>query len=220
MRYAIFSDMHGNLQAYTAFMEDARKENIDKYYCAGDIVGYGANPHECIELTKELRCPVVCGNHDWAVADKLDITYFVEYAKAAIVWTKDNLGDIDKNYLGNLGLVYQDNELTIVHGTLIHPEDFDYVWDETIAAKSMHILKTQLLFVGHTHSPGIFYEDYFGYVRYTTNPGLTINKSGRYLVDVGSIGQPRDRDRRSSYCIYDNENATLCIKRIGHDIRT
>ena len=124
MLYAVFSDIHSNLEAYQAFLEDVKKQGIEKYFCVGDIVGYGADPHQCIEITKKLGCPIVCGNHDWAVAGKVNIEYFNRYAKEAVRWTREVLDDIDKNYLSNLKTVYQETELTLVHGTLDSPQDF------------------------------------------------------------------------------------------------
>ena len=122
-------------------------------------------------------------------------------------------------HLNNLELVYRDSELTMVHGTLDYPQDFDYVLDTATAAKSMHIQQTPLCFVGHSHKAGIFYEDINGYINYTTVKELTMYKESRYLVNVGSIGQPRDRDWRSSYCIYETDRATIRIKRIEYDVK-
>lgn len=219
MLYAVFSDVHSNLEAFQAFLEDAKKEKIDRYFCAGDIVGYGADPHECIELTKKLKCPIVCGNHDWATTDRFDIEFFNKDAKEAVLWTRDILDDIDKNYLNNLELVYQNSELTMVHGLLEHPEDFDYIYDTIQAAKTMHAQQTPLCFIGHSHKAGIFYEDINGYINYTTAKELPVYKDNRYLVNVGSVGQPRDGDWRASYCIYDTDKGMIRIRRVEYDVK-
>lgn len=219
MRYAIFSDMHSNLEAYQAFLEDARKEGINGYLCVGDIVGYGANPRECIGLTRELGCPVVCGNHDWAAASKIIIEYFNYNAQKAILWTMEALDDVDKNYLANLNLVYQDEEFTLVHGSLDRPQEFGYVLDQEEAARSIHFQQTPLCFIGHSHTAEIFYENKGGYIDYTVKPKLKMEAGRKYLVNVGSVGQPRDGDWRSSYCIYDNEKKTLHIKRLEYDLK-
>lgn len=219
MLYAIFSDMHSNLEAYQAFLEDAKKEGIEKYFCVGDIVGYGADPRQCIKLTKELDCPVVCGNHDWATAQKIEIDYFNGNARKAVLWTQERLDGLDINYLGNLKLVYQNDELTLVHGTLEHPEEFGYVLDEAEAARTLHLQETPLCFIGHSHAAGIFYEDKDGSIRYSLHPEMEIAQDRRYLVNVGSIGQPRDGDWRGSYCIFDKERKTLRIKRLEYDLK-
>ena len=218
MLYAIFADTHSNLEAYQAFIEDSEKEGIREYFCVGDIVGYGADPHQCIELTKQLNCQVVCGNHDWAAAEKLNIEYFNRYAREAALWTQERLDDIDKNYLASLTPVFQDRELTLVHGTLEYPEDFEYVTDVRIAARTIHAQLTPVCFIGHSHVAGVFYDSRSGRINYTTIPEITIQEGKRYLVNVGSIGQPRDGDWRASYCIYDTEKESLRIKRISYDV--
>jgi len=217
--HAIFSDVHGNLQAYEAFLEAGKKEGVDKYFCVGDIVGYGANPHECIEITRQLKCPVVCGNHDQAAAGTFGTDYFNEDAKKAVIWTKGALGDIDKDYLKSLKLMYQDDECTLVHGGLDHPEDFGYIRDAAEAAGSIDLQKTLLCFVGHSHRAAIFYKDAEGCVQFAEEPKVRLTPGRRYLVNVGSIGQPRDGDWRSSYCVYDTEDNILRIERIDYDVK-
>ncbi|MFH1868567.1 MAG: metallophosphoesterase family protein [Candidatus Omnitrophota bacterium] len=219
MLYAIFSDVHSNLEAFEAFLENAKREGIEKYFCVGDIVGYGADPHACVELTKSLNCPVVCGNHDQAAAGKFDIEFFNKDAKESALWTRDALDDIDKNYLNDLKLVYRDSELTMAHGSLDHPEDFDYIYETAQAAETMRAQLTQVCFIGHTHKAGIFYEDINGYINYSTTKELPAHKDSRYLVNAGSIGQPRDGDWRSSYCIYDSDQATIRVKRTEYDAK-
>ncbi|NQT94921.1 MAG: metallophosphoesterase family protein [Candidatus Omnitrophica bacterium] len=219
MRYAIFADIHSNLEAYQAFLEDAKKEKIDRYFCVGDIVGYGADPRECIELTKSLNCPVVCGNHDWAVVNKLSTDYFNEYAKEAVIWTQERLDDIDKNYLNNLDCVYQDDELTLVHGSLKDPKEFDYVTDRKSAHIVLSMQDTRLCFIGHTHVPGMFYYTEEGDLDYRYAPRLNLKKEDHYLINVGSIGQPRDGDWRACYSIYDTEKYIIQLKRLEYDVK-
>lgn len=219
MLYAVFSDVHSNLEAFEAFLEDAKKERIERYFCAGDIVGYGADPHKCIELTKSLDCPVVCGNHDWGVTGRFDIERLSDNARNGVLWTRDALDDIDKDFLNNLKPVYQNSEFTMVHGALGYPQVFDYILNLADAAKTIHLQKTPLCFVGHTHAAGIFYEDVDGYINYTTAGDFSMRKGRRCLVNAGSVGQPRDGDWRSSYCIYDNERHIVRIKRVEYDVR-
>jgi len=219
MRYAIFSDIHANLQAYEAFLEDAKKEGIEEYFCAGDIVGYGADPHECIEITKRLGLRLVCGNHDWATAGKFDVENLNQDARDAVVWTRDVLDDTDKDYLGSLALLYQNSEFTIVHSSLDCLQDFPYVLNTAQAEKTIHIQSTPLCFAGHSHVAGVFFEDKNGYIHRTIASELSIEKGRRYLINVGSIGQPRDGDWRSSYCIYDTEKKNIRVKRVEYDVK-
>jgi len=127
------------------------------------------------------------------------------------------LDDIDMNYLNNLKFLYQDNELTMVHGTLDCPQEFDYIYDTLTAAKSMHLQQTPLCFIGHSHSPVIFTksgED----IGYTRDTRIELKKDISYIVNVGSVGQPRDGDPRGSYVVYDADDNTIEIKRVSYDV--
>jgi len=219
MLSAIFSDIHSNLQAYQAFIKDCKKERIDKYYCVGDIVGYGANPKECIKITQELNCPVVCGNHDWAAADKMDTDYFNRYAKEAILWTQATIDDIAKNYLSRFPFVYEEEGLTLVHGSLDLPEEFNYILDFQSATNNLRLQKNKLCFIGHSHVPIVFLKNKNGYVNYTTDSNLKIEPDMFYLINVGSVGQPRDGNWRACYCIYDDEKKVLQYKRIEYNVK-
>lgn len=218
MLSAIFSDMHSNLQAYKAFIEDCKKERIDKYYCVGDIVGYGANPKECIKLTQDLKCPVVCGNHDWAVADKMHPDYFQQNAKEAIFWTILHIDEAEKNYLSGLPFIHEEENLTLVHGSLDSPQEFNYILDLKSAAYNLNMQKSRLCFIGHSHAPVAFFKKEEGYINYTTSREIEIEPDAFYLINVGSIGQPRDGDWRACYCIYNAQKNVLRFKRVEYDV--
>jgi len=217
MKYAIFSDIHGNLEAFEAVLMAIDKENPAAYFCVGDIVGYGANPVECIEKVQKLNPTIVCGNHDWAAVELTDVEYFNSVAKKAVLWTRDNLGDEDVEYLKSLKLTYTDTDITLVHGTLDYPEGFSYVLDGYAATKTMALMRTQVCFIGHSHVAGTFYDNK-GITGYSESGKIEIRPGNKYLVNVGSVGQPRDGDPRASYCIYDNEKDTIEIKRISYDV--
>lgn len=217
MKYAIFSDMHGNLEAYTAVLNEMRKEGPSRYICAGDIVGYGADPSECIRLTKEIDPVIVCGNHDWAAVGKTSIEYFNEYAKRAVLWTSSALTAEEKGYLEALDLVHVDQEISLVHGTLMRPESFDYVFNAGTAYAVLDMMKTRVGIIGHTHVPAIYsLED--GKLDRTPGSIKQMSRGGKYLINVGSIGQPRDGDPRAAYCIWDIDTDTIEIKRVQYDI--
>ena len=201
MKYAIFSDIHSNLEALEAVLEALRGEGVGRYFCIGDIVGYAADPKACIKMIRELNCLTVCGNHDWAAVDLIDYSYFNVYARASVDWTKTQLDDSEKEYLKGLPLKYEDEEITLVHGSLEKPEEFDYIFGEADASRTLDLCRTKICFVGHTHSPAKFTE------------------GGKRLVNVGSVGQPRDNDSRAAYCIYDTDTGTAGIKRVEYDIR-
>ena len=202
MRYGIFSDVHSNLEALQAVLEALKKEEVDRYLCIGDIVGYAANPGECLKIVKDLNCPTVCGNHDRAAADMLDYSYFNDAARAAVEWTKNNLSGPEKDYLRGLPLLYEEGGITMVHGSLDRPEEFEYVMDEEAAVRTIGLCKTKACFIGHTHRPFEYY------------------RGMKLLVNAGSVGQPRDGDPKAAYCIFDSESGRASIKRVEYDIRT
>ncbi len=219
MLNAIFSDIHSNLQAYEAFLKDAKNEGIEKYYCIGDIVGYGANPKECLNLTRQLNCPLVCGNHDWAVCGNLPLDYFNLYAKEAIEWTKSVVEESDKNYLSNLPFIFNEKELTLVHGSLDAPEDFNHILETSDAQESFQFQNAKLCFIGHTHIPGVFLRTKNNYINYTTEPQVSLDDGVSYIVNAGSIGQPRDGYWRGCYCVYDDEKDIVRFRRIEYDVK-
>ena len=219
MRYGIFSDIHSNLEAFQAVISAYKGEDIDKYLCAGDIVGYGANPHECIEQTKQLTEIIVAGNHDWAATGKFDTSYFNPIAKQAIEWTAQQLSPEEKNFLNNLVLVFENQDLCLVHGTLDNPVRFDYILDLYTARMNFSLLKRNILFIGHSHYPGIFIKKDAD-VTYMQDDCVALNKKYKYIVNVGSIGQPRDGDNRASLCVYDTKKDFLELRRIEYDIKT
>lgn len=221
MKYAIFSDIHANLEAYEAVLAAIKKEGVDAYYCGGDIVGYGADPTACIDMTQELGCETVVGNHDWAAVDMLDTTYFNQYAKAAVLWTATQLREKDEEYLKKLELVSQ-NDFSVVHGSLNRPEEFGYIFDFPAAHKSFLLLaenSKSICFIGHSHSAGVFMEEGDGEICFISSPDFTVKDDKRYIVNVGSVGQPRDGDPRATYCIYDADNKSIAIKRISYDVK-
>ncbi len=219
MRYAIFSDIHSNLEALQVVIEAYKNERIDQYLSLGDIVGYASNPKECIKRIEELAASSIAGNHDWATADLFSIEYFNTEAGRAITWTKRNLDDKSKYFLGNLKLTYKNKDLTLVHGTLENPEDFNYMTDAYIAQKSFNLLENDICFVGHTHEPCSFMQDKSMRIIYSKESAIKIKDDARYIINVGSVGQPRDNDKRAAYCIYDTEKKEVLIKRVDYDIQ-
>lgn len=220
MRYGIFSDIHANLEALERVIEAYKKERIDRYLCVGDIVGYAANPCECIEKVKELVSVIVAGNHDWASVGKISIEYFNSLAKKAILWTERNLSYEDKQFLSSLSLIYKkDKEFTLVHGTLDKPEKFDYCLSLSSAQGVFSLLETELCFIGHTHHPGVFIEEK-GKISYMAKSRFTILKDNRYIINVGSVGQPRDANPQACFCIYDTEQKLIELRRLDYDIKT
>ena len=159
MRFAIFGDIHANLEALTAVLADAEKHEVTHYVCLGDVVGYNANPRECLEIVRNLDCPVVKGNHDEQASMEDELVGFNPLAEEAINWTRDQLNAEDKQWLRDLKMVRQVRDFTIVHATLDTPHKWGYVFNQLDAAASFNYQHTQLCFYGHTHAPRAYIRD-------------------------------------------------------------
>jgi diadenosine tetraphosphatase ApaH/serine/threonine PP2A family protein phosphatase len=218
VRYGIFGDIHGNLHALDAVLEAYQDENIDVYHCTGDLVGYGAHPHECIERVREISQEVVAGNHDFAVCEKLALDFFNTYAKSAVLWTREHLTPEDLEYLRHLKLTaIVDEDTTISHATIYDAHAFDYIQTQYDAHLSLQELSTTAGFVGHSHIPIAFYlKD--GSVNWTMEPTIDLNGLDKALINVGSVGQPRDENPDAAYAIYDTEVQKVWVKRVPYDI--
>ena len=216
MRFAIISDIHANLEAFDAVMADARDNNCTDFVCLGDVVGYNANPHECVERVRAMNCPIVKGNHDEQASLIESSRDFNEMAEAAIQWTRDHLTDEDKQWLRDLTMQREVRDFTIVHATLDGPEQWGYVFNNLDAAASFTYQQTTVCFFGHTHVPMAFIRD-DGVQRQHLDK-LRIDLGKKYFINVGSVGQPRDGDWRAAYCIYHIESNLVEQRRIKYEL--
>lgn len=217
MRYGIFSDVHSNLPALESVIAAYKNEAIDRYVCLGDIVGYAANPKECIVKVKELNPILVAGNHDWVCVDMISSRDFNPIAQEAAHWTKAQLAPEEKYFLKSLELLINEEKFTLVHGALDNPEDFNYLFDSGDAQVNFELMSGNLCFIGHTHIPGVFVEQ-DSHIGYVQQYPLKISADDKYIVNTGSVGQPRDRNSQASYCIFDSTAQTIEIKRVAYDI--
>jgi predicted phosphodiesterase len=216
LRYAILSDIHANLHALEAVLEDLHGQEIHRYCCLGDVVGYGAFPNECVKVVRDLGAVTVAGNHDFAVLGKISIEHFNAYARAATLWTRETLAAGSLEYLHAIPLVQELDGITLVHGSLYSPELFDYVQTSYEAYLSLSKVKGKVCFIGHSHIPIAFTQN--PYITYSVGKELPIPTGGKILVNVGSVGQPRDQNPRASYAIYDEGFAKVWIRRIPYDV--
>ncbi|MEO5722705.1 MAG: metallophosphoesterase family protein [Chthoniobacterales bacterium] len=217
MRFAIFSDLHSNLEAIEAVLEDARAQNCTQFVCLGDLVGYNANPHECVEIVQKMECPAVKGNHDEQASLVTSSRDFNELAERAINWTRAHLTEDDKQWLADLRLTRQVRDFTIVHSTLDTPAEWGYIFNTLDAAASFTYQHTTLCFFGHTHVAGAFVRDDHGVKRVRVDQ-LAIEPGKKYFINTGSVGQPRDGDPRAAYCIYDAERNMVEQRRLKYDL--
>ncbi|AKG54254.1 diadenosine tetraphosphatase [Dehalogenimonas sp. WBC-2] len=222
MRYAIIADIHANLEALTAVVADIESRGqIDEYWVLGDITGYGSDPRACIEIVKNLSDTVVAGNHDLAAVRRHtgQSFNFNADAAAAVHWTETQLTAEDITYLHSLPLTIERRGFTLVHGSPCQP-DREYVSSVHVAHQNFSQLKTPHAMVGHTHQPAIFkQEDDGGTVYLPFHPGAGVMlQKGRFIINPGSVGQPRDGDPRASYTVYDSDTACIRLFRVDYDI--
>lgn len=220
MKYAIFADIHSNLEALEVVIEYYQKGKVDKYFCCGDLVGYGPNPNECIKKVRELNCIVVAGNHDWACVGLKDIAWFNEYAQAAILWTKEQLTPDNIDYLKSLLQVYQDENLTLVHGSPRKPID-EYLINLSQARENINLFPTETCFIGHSHTPFFYQRNPQGeefYNSFRLKSSLFLPPKTKTIINVGSVGQPRDGNPQAACAIYDPEKREVYLARLPYNI--
>ncbi|RMH71064.1 MAG: metallophosphoesterase [Gemmatimonadetes bacterium] len=224
MKYGIYSDVHGNLEALETVLKVLDEvEKPDELLCLGDVVGYGANPNECANLVRQTSQTVLAGNHDWAALDLTDTTFFNPVAQKAVAWTRTVLTAENDKYLRSLPLVAKFDGFMIVHATPSEPEKWNYIISRNEAKYEFRMFTEQICFIGHTHQPMIVQKtaDELNVIVARNGTGVVpIDPHSRYIVNVGSVGQPRDRNPQSAYCIFDTEAMTVQIKRVDYDIET
>lgn len=220
MKYAILGDIHSNLCALEGVLAAIDAEGVDHVVSVGDVVGYGAAPKEAIELVRERGVTVVKGNHDAACVGEIDAAYFNPYARAAVDWTRDVLERADLEWLAGLPLTVELEHCQVAHGTLAHPERFDYIQTVEDAVPSLDELTRRVCFVGHTHVPVSIMRlvDDPTHTAYTLEPELDLGEVRAAVVNVGSVGQPRDEDHRAAYALFDAVEGRVSLRRVEYDI--
>ncbi len=261
MKYAVIGDIHANLQALTIVLDKCKAEGVESYICLGDVVGYNANPSECLQLIRALNVVgAVKGNHDEYVSNNDEqMVGFNPHAKAAVLWTKAQLNTEQRAWLAALPMkqTVRGANITIVHATLDSPESWGYIFDIYQAKDNFTYQFTQLCFCGHSHVPIAFKKLPFSSPagdipveellfwkaekqpqavaeaqqppsvtaapaaaqgQGDQDPVIKLEKGCKYLINIGSVGQPRNRDPRASFAIYDSEKATVTRHRLEYDI--
>ncbi|MHC4870737.1 MAG: metallophosphoesterase family protein [Planctomycetota bacterium] len=216
MQYAILADIHGNLEALNAVIGDCRNETIDEYLCLGDIVGYGADPEECVNIVRDMGFLCVAGNHDHASIGRLDISLFNQYARDAALWTAEHLSERSVEFLLSLSFVEHLTDLVMVHGSLQMPESFNYIQTVSDAEFNFKIMDKPLCLCGHSHVPLSFF--YTDPMTYSLDPVVDIDYENKTIINVGSVGQPRDERPEASYAVYDTDKKQVFIRRVVYDI--
>ena len=207
MDIAIISDIHGNLEALNTALAEIDNMGVEEIICLGDIVGYGADPAACIALIRSRCQVVILGNHDAAAIGSQDIKYFNEFARLAVRWTQTGLSQDERTYLESLPYFEKRNGMHLVHGTPQNPEKWDYIFSDYDTLNQFSAIDGDICFVGHSHVPGIY-----------TESGS--ESAPKRIVNVGSIGQPRDRDPRLCFALFNTDSREVEFVRLEYDVET
>lgn len=223
MRYAVISDLHSNLEALQAVAREARQAGAEAFLCLGDVVGYGADPTALIAWVRRHCEVVIAGNHDWAAIGATDTSYFNPAAAAAARWTGAQLSPDEAAYLAGLPSTARLGDALLVHATPYQPTAWHYLLDLRSAAFNFSHFEEPLCFLGHSHVPGIFLFDE-DRRRLRAEPGGVLElkpsqkPSRRAIVNVGSVGQPRDGNPEASYALYDTAEGRVELRRVAYDV--
>ena len=223
MRLGIFSDVHGNLEALQVVASMYADEKIDQLLFAGDLVGYGASPNECVNLMRNLTNEVVLGNHDAAVSGLMDYSYYYDAARKVLDLHSSMLTEENKEWLGSLpySRAYPDLGIKLCHGSPVDEKEFDYIFalEQAYGLLSYFDELDQITFIGHSHLCRVFALTNRT-VDEISDRTFVVDQERKYIISVGSVGQPRDYDNRASYTIFDTESRLFEFKRVEYDIET
>ena len=220
MRYAVLGDIHANLEALEAVLAHIDGQRVDACLCTGDIVGYGADPVTCLELVHDTCLYIVQGNHDEMAAADDRPENFNAWAEQAVMWTRERLGPDQRRWLGALPLTIRpEPDLLVVHGSPARPERWYYLELLVYAREAFGVVEDGVCFVGHTHRPWT-YRMRDGDITGHDLGEHDLDPDARYLFNPGSVGQPRDRDPRAAYAVYDTTTRRIELHRVAYDIDT
>lgn len=227
MRILLIGDIHGNIEALETCLMNSKNENIDRVNVLGDIVGYMANPNECIERVKTMEC--ISGNHDSAVYNDKELEQFNPFACRAILWTREHIGEGNLSFLKSLPSykTYYDENYTIAHGSIIDP--YMYLEYESQVRLNVKFMPTDLLFVGHTHIPAFWcvstgkstvrlYHAKVNELEIEYGTNIPLQRDKKYIINIGSVGQPRDKNPKGCCLIYDSDEYYVKFLRFEYPV--
>jgi len=237
MRLGIFSDVHANIEALSAVLDGLSRESIDRYYCLGDVVGYGASPNECADAIRKVAEVTILGNHDAAVAGRMDYSYYYEAARHALDLHASQLTPENLAWLKELPYKHDLDEhgVQLCHGSPLRLEEFEYIFAPEQARECFQMWGSlaDLTLIGHSHLCKVFAlsrDGDGGDVHDPFDPAaqvdelparsFTLEEGKKYIVSVGSVGQPRDYDNRASFCVFDTDTRTFAFHRVEYDIES
>jgi diadenosine tetraphosphatase ApaH/serine/threonine PP2A family protein phosphatase len=220
MRIAILSDIHANLEALIEVEAALGRLAIDRVVCTGDVVGYGASPNACCERIRDVASLTLLGNHDAAVAGRMEYGYYYDAARQALDWTAQQLDPVHLTWLRSLPYAHRADEVAFSHGSPVEPGEFAYVFaleqaQELVAHQAR---LAPVTFIGHSHLCKAFALDREGGVVEVSGPTIRLDAERRYIVSVGSVGQPRDYDNRACFVTFDTQERLVEYHRVPYDI--
>ena len=219
MRYLVISDIHANLPALEAVLADAG--TVDRVWCLGDITGYGPQPNECIERLRQLPLTSLAGNHDWAVLGKIDLEDFNRDAHTACLWTREHLAPENRDFLASLPVLLEEDGYTLVHASPSEPVE-EYVLDVLTASYNFDQFDTAVCLLGHSHWPVAFMQPpeangLCAHIRTIPFQPLKF-ETGKWIINPGSVGQPRDSNPQAAYAILDTDQRTWDYRRVAYPV--
>jgi len=220
MRFLVFSDIHGNVEALERVLEEADRLRPDMIVSLGDVVGYGANPNECIGLVQEAARIRIGGNHDVAAAGIIGIDTFNSTAQTSIQWTSRTIHPKHRDTLSEYDTVRRYGECIFAHASPLSPMEWQYVYTINQANAIFEKVAEKYIFIGHTHVPAIIEHNAMRSSKVVSGTFSMIAPESRYLINVGSIGQPRDGIAAASFALLDAKKGTIAIRRVPYDIRS
>lgn len=217
MRLALLSDIHANLEALQAVLKDLESQKVDQIVCLGDVVGYGCDPAACLDLVRKHCSVTLMGNHEYATLGLLEDHTLNEVARASIIWTRSQVDDRLMKLMGQFPMTHRIDTLQLVHASPHEPELWHYILTPPAARRAFEATDAWICFFGHSHLPTIFSLSEDGQCRSRFGHDFQPFDENRYMVNVGSVGQPRDDDPRSCYVIYDSDTVDVYYRRVAYD---
>jgi predicted phosphodiesterase len=219
MRLGIFSDVHGNMEALDAVLKALKGEDVNLTICLGDLVGYGPDPNQCVEKVMEASDIVLAGNHDYAAVNLESTEHFNECARTAIEWTNEVLTSASQDILAKLPLIETIDNILTVHATPEQPEQWHYITSAEDAYRNLVNMSVPICFVGHSHVPMAFIQQEEEQILLQSAAEVDIQPGQKVIINVGSVGQPRDGDPRAAYGIFDMKENKFNLKRLAYAVR-
>ncbi|UCG62432.1 MAG: metallophosphoesterase family protein [Candidatus Zixiibacteriota bacterium] len=220
MKLALISDIHGNLEALVSVLKHVEKQNVDEIHCLGDVIGYGSDPSGCLELVDKSCTVKLMGNHEYAALGLEDTDDYNPAAQKSAIWTRSQLSDKEKAVIAEFQMSHVLKDMFLVHASPFEPEDWHYVLNAEAALEAFEHLDERICFLGHSHVPQIYAEREDDLPRCQTGHDFQPDEESRYLINVGSVGQPRDNDPRACYVTFDTNEYEVLYHRSEYDIET